>query len=175
MTAEQRPTEPATGSVPVVEGVPTEEQPEAPVAIIEAPARHEPPVPAADPLDPEKLSDEALEAELDALLAEPAPTVPRAAPRAPRAVLGVSAFLLSLLFSLGTGIALALFFAEALDAATIVAFTAIGLTTASFAFGLLAVLLGKGRGWGVAAMAISLISNPFVLVVGLGAVQGWTS
>jgi len=42
-------------------------------------------------------------------------------------------------------------------------------------FGLLAVILGKGRKWGVAAMAISLISNPFVLVVGLGAVQSWTS
>lgn len=175
MTTEQRPGEPATGSVPVAEGGSTGEQPEAPVAIIEAPARLEPSVQAADPLEPQQRSDEALEAELDALLAEPAPTVPRAAPRAPRVVLGVSAFLLSLLFSLGTGIALALFFAESLDAATIVAFTAIGLTTASFACGLLAVILGKGRKWGGAAMAISLISNPFVLVVGLGAVQSWTS
>jgi len=172
VTTEQRPGEPATGSVPVAEALPTGEQPEAPVAIIE-PEEHEPSGPAA-PLDPERLSDEALEAELDALLAEPAPSVPHPAPRAPRAVLGIGAFLLSLLFSLGTGIALALFFAESLDAATIVAFTAIGLTTASFAVGLLAVILGKGRGWGAAAMAISLISNPFVLVVGLGAVQSWT-
>lgn len=125
--------------------------------------------PTASP-DP---AEEALEAELDAILAQTAVPAPVPAPRAPRAVLGVGAFLLALLFSLGTGIALALFFAEMLDAATIVAFTAIGATAASFALGLLAVLLGRGRGWGIAAMAISLASNPFVLVVGLGAVQRW--
>jgi len=134
------------------------------------------PATGPQPLVPAAPIDEAaLDAELDALLAEPAPVVPRAAPRAPRSVLGVSAFVLSLIFSLGTGIALALFFAESLDAATVVAFTAVGATAASFALGLLAVILGRGRGWGLAAMAISLLSNPFVLVVGFGAVQAWTA
>ncbi len=180
MSTEQRPADPANGPLPmppaVAEPAVSAEPAEPPtLAGLAAPPELRVDVPS-DPgvVDPEQLSDAALEAEIDALLAAPVPEVPRAAPRAPRAVLGVSAFVLSLLFSLGTGVALALFFAEQLDAATIVAFTAIGLTTASFAVGLLAVILGRGRGWGAAAMAISVVSNPFVLVVGLGALQVWS-
>lgn len=38
------------------------------------------------------------------------------------------------------------------------------LTVLSFLLGLFAVIRGRGRGWGIAAMILSLLVNPLVLI-----------
>ncbi|HAM26735.1 MAG TPA: hypothetical protein DCP11_08550 [Microbacteriaceae bacterium] len=49
-------------------------------------------------------------------------------------------------------------------AATVLAWCAISLTVVSFLGGLAAVIRARGRRWGVAAMVLSVLANPLVLV-----------
>jgi hypothetical protein len=49
-------------------------------------------------------------------------------------------------------------------AATVLAWAVIALTIVSFLGGLAAVILRRGRRWGAAAMVLSVLANPLVLV-----------
>ena len=51
---------------------------------------------------------------------------------------------------------------------TILAWAVIVLTAASFVVGLLAVALGRGRGWGAAGAVLSVLVNPLVQLWVLG-------
>ncbi|MET4780977.1 hypothetical protein [Glaciihabitans sp. UYNi722] len=57
-------------------------------------------------------------------------------------------------------------------AATALAWVVIVLTIVSFLAGLAAVILNVGRWWGVAAMALSVVGNPLVLVWLFAALDG---
>ena len=52
---------------------------------------------------------------------------------------------------------------------TLLAWLAIGASVAAFVVGLTAVILNRGRRWGVAAMLAAVIANPWILVQLLGA------
>ncbi|TXN32368.1 hypothetical protein [Lacisediminihabitans profunda] len=49
-------------------------------------------------------------------------------------------------------------------AATVLAWAVISLTIVSFLGGLVGVALRRGRRWGAAAMVVSVVANPLVLV-----------
>jgi hypothetical protein len=49
-------------------------------------------------------------------------------------------------------------------AATVLAWFVIGLLAVSFVLGLVAILTGRGRRWGIGAVVLSLLGNPLVLV-----------
>lgn len=57
-------------------------------------------------------------------------------------------------------------------AATVLAWLVIVLTVVSFCGGIVAVIRGYGRRWGIAAAALSLIANPLVLLWLFGALGG---
>lgn len=46
---------------------------------------------------------------------------------------------------------------------TLLAWISIGLSVVAFAVGLAAVILNRGRRWGLAAMLVAVVANPFVL------------
>jgi hypothetical protein len=49
-------------------------------------------------------------------------------------------------------------------AATVLAWCVIALSVVAFLGGLAAVILARGRRWGAAAMVLSVVANPLVLV-----------
>lgn len=51
---------------------------------------------------------------------------------------------------------------------TLLAWLAIGVSAAAFLVGLVAIILNRGRAWGVAAMIAAVIANPWVLAQLLG-------
>lgn len=52
---------------------------------------------------------------------------------------------------------------------TLLAWVAIGVSTVAFLIGLIAIILNRGRRWGVAAMILAVVANPWVLTQLLGA------
>lgn len=56
--------------------------------------------------------------------------------------------------------------------ATLIGQALVGLTVLSFLLGLFAAIRGLGRGWGIAAMILSLLVNPLVLINLLGLFGG---
>jgi hypothetical protein len=56
-------------------------------------------------------------------------------------------------------------------AATVLAWFTIGLMAVAFVLGVVAILSRRGRRWGIAAVLVSLIGNPLILV-GLFAMLG---
>lgn len=84
--------------------------------------------------------------------------------------LGAGSFGAALLLAVVEAIAIALGSDQHFVAATILAWCVIVLTVASFIAGLVAVVSGRGRRGGIAAMVLSVLANPLVLVWLLGTV-----
>jgi hypothetical protein len=84
--------------------------------------------------------------------------------RPPRWVLGATAAGLALVTVIAHIVGVTT--ASAGDAATGTTFALVAIWTSipGFLLGLAAVVLGWGRGWGVAAMVVSLLGNPFLLL-----------
>lgn len=51
---------------------------------------------------------------------------------------------------------------------TLLAWLAIGVSTVAFLVGLTAIIVHRGRRWGVAAMIVAIVANPWVLAQLLG-------
>jgi len=95
--------------------------------------------------------------------AVPDEIVINAEPRLPRRTLGVAALAVALLVVVGTAVAVGLATGAAYEAATIVAWLAIGASGVVVVAGLLAIAADRGRRWGVAAVLIGVAANPFLL------------
>jgi hypothetical protein len=54
---------------------------------------------------------------------------------------------------------------------TLLAWLAIGASTAAFLVGLIAIILNRGRRWGVAAMIVAIFANPWLLAQLLGSLS----
>lgn len=87
-------------------------------------------------------------------------------PRAPRRnwPLGHTAFGLAVLLVILEGVAVYLASFGQPVAATILSQVLVVVTVIPFALGLLAVIRNRKRGWGIAAMALSLFANPVILL-----------
>jgi uncharacterized membrane protein len=110
-------------------------------------------------------------------LAAPGPTAetPPTAPRRPRARPAWPAIVS---FALGfatvgaliTGIVLAT--SDRFEQATWAAYGAAGISVAGVLFGVLALVVGRSRGWAVAGMLLALVANPLLLTPALAAIGG---
>ena len=86
--------------------------------------------------------------------------------------LGVVAFTLAALLFAVNVVGIVLSNTGSDDAALRIAYVTIFGTILTFLGGLIAAVLNFGRGWGVAAVVLSVLANPFVLVVLLGSFTG---
>ena len=86
--------------------------------------------------------------------------------------LGVVAFSLAALLFLANVVGIVLSNTGSDDAALSIAYVTIFGTILTFLGGLIAAVLNFGRVWGVAAVVLSVLANPFVLVVLLGSFTG---
>jgi hypothetical protein len=119
-------------------------------------------------LPPAPLRTDAVEADASV----PGPADGRARPGAGSlgaVSLGAGSFGAALLLAVVEAIAIALGSDQHFVAATILAWFVIVLTVASFIAGLVAVVSGRGRRVGIAAMVLSVLATPLVLVWLLGA------
>ncbi|MHB1170979.1 MAG: hypothetical protein ACYCZY_00490 [Lacisediminihabitans sp.] len=97
-------------------------------------------------------------------LAGPEPMGTEPTPRKPTRRLGGIALALSAVFLVTEASAIVLAVAQSWGVATILAQLIIVLTAVSFIVGLIAVIMNRGRGLGMAAMLLSVVANPLVLV-----------
>jgi hypothetical protein len=98
---------------------------------------------------------------------EPEPEAPAHEPRRPWP-LGYVAFGIAVLLVILEGIAVYLgSFGEPV-VATVLGQVLVVITAFPFALGLLAVIRNRNREWGIAAMVLSVIANPFILINVLG-------
>jgi hypothetical protein len=88
---------------------------------------------------------------------------PRRRRRRSRARLGIAAFGLAAALALTDVLAIALASAGYWSVGTVLGVAASGLTILSLGLGLAAIVLGRGRGWGIAASILSLVANPWLL------------
>lgn|GEM_PF-3274754 len=93
-----------------------------------------------------------------------------ARPRGPW--LGVGALALVGIVAIIDGIAISVAYDDDYDTAIALAIVAIAIATASFGLGLAAVITRRGRAWGVAAMVLSVVANPYLLAGMLGIASG---
>jgi zinc transporter ZupT len=80
--------------------------------------------------------------------------------------LGVTAFVIAVVFSLVDGYAIGVAIGDNYELAVVLAVVAIVGTIIAFLLGAAALVLGRGRGrwWGFAAMVLSVVANPVTLV-----------
>jgi hypothetical protein len=78
-------------------------------------------------------------------------------------LLGVAGVLLAIAAGVVQGIAIGQASNLNWERGTLLAWVAIGLSSAALLVGLAAVILNRGRRWGVVAMLAGLIANPFLL------------
>ena len=90
------------------------------------------------------------------------PTAPEAARRKPW--LGVVALVIALALAAADGYAIAVAIGDYYELAILLAIAATIGTVIAFLLGAAALVLGRGRWWGVAAMVLSVFANPFTLV-----------
>ena len=81
------------------------------------------------------------------------------------ALLGILALALAALTAAGLAAGVVIATAGDYRLATIVAYGAIGLSVLAVVGGVLAVILGWGRRWGVIAVIVGVVANPLVLLV----------
>ena len=86
--------------------------------------------------------------------------------------LGVVAFSLAALLFAANVVGIVLSNSGSDDAALSIAYVTIFATIFTFLGGLIAAVLNFGRVWGVAAVVLSVLANPFVLLVLLGSFTG---
>ncbi len=108
------------------------------------------PVPYPELMSTETLPTEAWDTEL-----RPRRTVWR---------MGAASFALAAVLVAAEGVAIALASDRQWAIATVIAWSVIVLTVVSFFAGLAAVILKRGRRWGIAALVLSVVGNPLVLV-----------
>ncbi|GAA3736080.1 hypothetical protein GCM10022239_10020 [Leifsonia bigeumensis] len=82
--------------------------------------------------------------------------------------LGYIAFGMAVLLVVAEGVAVYLATYGQPVAATVIGQVLVVLTALPLALGLLAVLRGRQRGWGIAAMVLAVIANPLILINLLG-------
>jgi hypothetical protein len=82
--------------------------------------------------------------------------------------LGYIAFGIAVLLVLAEGVAVYLASSGQPAAATIIGQVLVVLTALPLALGLVAVLRGRNREWGLAAMVLAVVANPFILINVLG-------
>jgi len=87
---------------------------------------------------------------------------------APRRGLGPSAAALAVVGAVVTAAAISVAAGRDFPAATALAWSAIAGTAVAFVLGAAAVVLARGRRWGVVAMVVALLGNPLVLRFVLG-------
>ncbi len=78
--------------------------------------------------------------------------------------LGVVTFVLALVLAALDGLALALLAADVVGPAAVIALVTLLASIVVGVVALIAVAMRRGRAWGVAAVLLSVASNPFVLV-----------
>ena len=100
--------------------------------------------------------------------AEPLADRPKRAPVA-RWLVGATGVLLAVVAGVVQAIAIAQASGLNWERGTLLAWVAIVLSSAAFLVGLAAVILNRGRRWGIVAMVAGLIANPFLLARLLGA------
>ncbi|MFC0680010.1 hypothetical protein ACFFGH_19420 [Lysobacter korlensis] len=129
------------------------------------------PVPAPDAAAPRNVSpggtDEPVREDADG---EPEPV--KLVIRDRRRLLGIVAFVLAALLFAANVVGIVLSNSGSDDVALSIAYVTIFGTILTFLGGLLAAALNLGRGWGIAAVVLSVLANPFVLVVLLGTFTG---
>ncbi len=94
---------------------------------------------------------------------QPAPT-PRPARRAPRALLGIVALAFAVACAALTGAGVTVATNGVFPVATLLAYAAIGFSVLAVIGGLAAMITGRGRFWGVAAILLGLVGNPVLLL-----------
>lgn len=82
--------------------------------------------------------------------------------------LGYIAFGIAVLLVIAEGVAVYLASSGQPAAATIVGQVLVVLTALPLALGLVAALRGRNREWGIAAMVLAVVANPFILINVLG-------
>ena len=85
-----------------------------------------------------------------------------AEPRSRR--LGIVTFVLSIVLLALDGLALGLLAADVVGPAAVLALVTLLASIGVGVVALIAVAMNRGRGWGVVAVLLSVLSNPFVLV-----------
>lgn len=90
---------------------------------------------------------------------------------APRRGLGPLTVALAVLFAIVTAVAIVVATDRNYSLATVLAWFAIAGTAVSFVLAAAAVVLGRGRRWGAVAMVVSVLANPLVLRLILGAFE----
>lgn len=92
-----------------------------------------------------------------------APSAPKHAPRRRGTQIGIIAFALAALFAAADIAAIALAGTGDWGVGSLIGQSTTVLTIVSFVLGVVAVILDRGRGWGVAGIILSVVANPFVL------------
>jgi hypothetical protein len=95
------------------------------------------------------------------------PTVgeePEEPSRVPATLVGVLAFVSAVLMAALHVIGIVVASGSAYEAATVIAYAAIGFSVLAVAGGIAAVILRRGRGWGIAAIVIGVVANPVILL-----------
>jgi hypothetical protein len=82
---------------------------------------------------------------------------------APRRGLGPGAAALAVVGAVATAVAVSVATGRDFPAATALAWTAIVVTAIAFVLGAAAIVLSRGRRWGVVAMVVAALANPLVL------------
>lgn len=97
-------------------------------------------------------------------LAEPGDTAAREPWRPPYWLVGAIAMVFAIVTVITHAAGVSVASAGDAETGTTLAFVAIGTSILGFLVGLTAVVLDRGRGWGVLAMIASLFGNPYILV-----------
>ncbi|MCU1580284.1 MAG: Naphthoate synthase [Rhodoglobus sp.] len=103
---------------------------------------------------------------------EPAEEEPEPLERTGTALLGVLALAFAVLTAAALAAGVVMATAGDYRLATVVAYGAIGLSVLAVIGGVLAVILGWGRRWGVIAVIVGVVADPLVLLVVLRFVGG---
>lgn len=92
--------------------------------------------------------------------AEPTPT--DAIPRSP--LIGRIAVLLAVLTLIAHIIAIPVSSANAWTTGTVIAWAAIGMSILAVGTGIAAIITGHGRAWGIVAVVLGIVANPYLLL-----------
>ncbi len=101
------------------------------------------------------------------IVVEPEPTD---APRRGRVLVGGLALLGALAAAIVTGVGIGVAASGLYDLGAVLAWVAIVLSALAVLVGLVAIIVGWGRRWGIAAVILGVVSNPWVLTTVLSLV-----
>ena len=92
--------------------------------------------------------------------------------RIPTALVGIVALGFAVITAVVQVIAIVTASAHDFEQGTVLAWSAIVLSVFAVAGGVVAIILRRGRRWGVVAIVLGVIGNPFILLVVLSFVRG---